>query len=96
MYQLLVYAYHVNIFFESIPTIKENKEASLISSKVIGLKVNAGKTKYMFISHEQHAGQNCGLKVGIKFVEMVELFKHLGTVLTNQLTPVAVLSKMWV
>jgi len=63
---------------------------------VIGLKVNAGKTKYMFISHEQHAGQNRGTKVGIKFFEMVEQLKYLGTVLTNQPIPVAVLSKTWV
>jgi len=50
----------------------------------------------MFTSHEQHAGQNRGIKVGIKFSEMVEQFKYLGTVLTNQPIPVAVLSKMWV
>jgi len=84
------------ILCESIPTTKENTEACLISSKVTGLKVNAGKSKYMFISHEQHAGQNCGIKVGIKFFEMVEQLKYLGTILTNQLIPVAMLSKMWV
>jgi hypothetical protein len=63
---------------------------------VIGLKVNAGKTKHRFISHEQHAGQNRGTWVGIKFFELVEQFKYLGTVLTNQPIPVAVLTKMWV
>ena len=76
--------------------LEENTEAWLISSKVIGLKVNAGKTKYTFISHEQHAGQNRGIKEGIKFFETVEQFKYLGTVLTNQPILVAVLSKMWV
>ena len=41
---------------------------------MIGLKVNAGKTKYMFMSHEQHAEQNCDIKVGIKFFEMIEQY----------------------
>ena len=77
-------------------SLGENTEAWLISSKVIGFKANDGKTKYMFTSHEQHAGQNRGIKVGIKLSEMVEQFKYLGTVLTNKPIPVAVLSKMWV
>ena len=32
------------------PTIKENTEALVVASKVIGLEINAAKTKYMVTS----------------------------------------------
>ena len=34
----------------SVHKVKENKEALIVASKEIGLKVNADKTKYMVMS----------------------------------------------
>jgi hypothetical protein len=59
-------------------------EALLVTSKEIGLEVNAEKTKYMFMSHEQNAGQNHNIKLDNKFFETVEQFKYLGATLKNQ------------
>jgi hypothetical protein len=92
-HQHLVYADDVTILCESIPTTKKNTEALLVASKEIGLKVNAGKTKYMFMSHEQNAGQNHDIKITTKYFEVVEQLKYLGTVLTNQPILVAARSK---
>ena len=56
-HQLLVYAGDVNILGGSVHTIKKDTEALLVRSKEIGLEVNADKTKYMFMSRDQNAGQ---------------------------------------
>jgi hypothetical protein len=45
-HQLLVYA-DVNTLVGSIQTINENTDALVLTSKEIGLEVNADKTKYM-------------------------------------------------
>jgi hypothetical protein len=60
-HQLLVYADNVNILGGSILAIRKNTEALLIASMEIGLEVNADKTKYMFMSRDQNAGQNGNL-----------------------------------
>jgi hypothetical protein len=49
-HQLLVYADDVNIFGGSIHSIKKNAKGLLITSKEIGLEVNAEKAKYMVMS----------------------------------------------
>jgi hypothetical protein len=59
-------------------------EALIIASKVIGLEVNAEKTKYMVMSRDQKAGQTGYIQIGNKSSETVEQFKYLGTTLTNQ------------
>jgi hypothetical protein len=47
----------------------------LDGSKEIGLEVNAEKTKYMFMSCHQTAGQSNYIKVANKSFEKVEKFK---------------------
>ena len=54
-HQLLVYA-DVNILGGSIHTIKEKTETLVVTSKEIGLEVNADKTKYMVMFQDQNAG----------------------------------------
>jgi hypothetical protein len=49
-YQLLLYAYDVNILGGSVHTAKKNLEALIFVSKEISLKVNADKTKRMVMS----------------------------------------------
>jgi hypothetical protein len=83
-HQLLVYADVINILGGSIHTIRKNTEALLIASKETGLEVNAEKTKYMFMSRDQNAGQNGNIQIGNKLFETVEQFKYLGTTLMNQ------------
>jgi len=40
----------------------------LVRRKEIGLEGNVGKTKYMFTSHEQNAGQNHDIKIFFKIL----------------------------
>jgi hypothetical protein len=56
-YKLLVYTVDVNLLGESIHTLPKRMEYLLVTSKEIGLEVNAEQTKYMFMSHEQKGGQ---------------------------------------
>jgi hypothetical protein len=69
---------------ENINTIKKNAEALLDASKEIGLEVNSEKTKYMFMSHHQTAGQSNYTRVANKSFEKVAKFKYLGATLTDQ------------
>jgi hypothetical protein len=80
----LVYVDDVNMLGGSIHAIKKNTEAFVVTSKEIGLEVNAEKTKYMVMSRDQNAGQNHNMKIDNKLFERVEQFKYLGTTLTNQ------------
>ena len=81
---LLAYADEVNMLEGSIHTVKENAETLVVVSKAIGLDVNADKTKYMFISRDQHAGRSHNIKTDNSSSERVEHFKYLGKNLTNQ------------
>jgi hypothetical protein len=82
-HQLLVYADDVNILGRSIHSIKKNAEGLVVASKEIGLEVNAKKTKYMVVSRNQNAGQNCNIKIDNKSFERVKEFKYLGITVTN-------------
>jgi hypothetical protein len=56
--QLAVYADRVNVLGGSERTVEKNTETSVVASKVIGLKSNADKTKYMVMSRDQNAGRS--------------------------------------
>jgi hypothetical protein len=62
VHQLLDYAYDVNVLGGSVHTIK-NTEALLVASKIIGLEVNADKTKYMVITRGKNAGRSQNIKI---------------------------------
>jgi hypothetical protein len=81
-HQVLVYADY-NLLEKNVHTIK-NTESLLVTSKEICLELNAEKTKYMLMCHEQNAGQSHNKKIGNKSTEIVAKFKYLGTALTNQ------------
>ena len=72
---------------ESVHTIKKRAEALLVSSKETGLKVNAAKTKYMFMSRDQNAGRSHSMKTDNSSYKRVEEFRYLGRTLTNQNSP---------
>jgi hypothetical protein len=62
----------------------KNTEALVITSKEMGLEVNAEKTKYMVMYRDQNTGQNKNVQMGNIFFETVEQLKYLETTLTNQ------------
>jgi len=82
--QFLVHADDVNIMGGSVCTVQKNEEALLMASKKIGLEINTDKCKYMVIYGDQNAGRIYNLKTDNSSFGMVEKFKYLGTILTNQ------------
>ena len=64
--QLLVYADDVSILGGRVHTIKKNAEALVVTSRQIGLEVNADKTKYTTMSRDQNAGQSHSIKIHLK------------------------------
>jgi len=83
-HQLLAYADDVNILGGSMNTLKENAEALVAATREIGLEVSADKTKYMVMSRDQDAGRIQSVRIDNSTLERVEVFKYLGTTLTNQ------------
>ena len=63
--------------------MKENTEALLVTTKEIGLKVNADKTtsKYMVMCRDRNAGRGHSVKIDNSSIERVEEFR---TTLTDQ------------
>jgi hypothetical protein len=68
-HQLLVYANVVNLLCENINIIKKNAKPLLDASKETGLELNSEKTKYVFMSRHQTAGQSNYMKVANKSFE---------------------------
>jgi hypothetical protein len=62
----------------------KNSEALLDASKEIGIEVNSEKTKYIFMSCNQTAGQSNYIRVANKSFVEVAMYKYLGTTLTDQ------------
>ena len=83
-HQLLVYAGDINILGTDTHTVKKNTEALVVTSKRIGLEVNAKETKYMGMSQDKNARQSRSMKIGNKSFEGVEQFEYLITTMTNQ------------
>jgi hypothetical protein len=83
-HQLLVYADNVNILGGSVHTVKENAETLVVGTKETGLEVNADKTKYMVMSRDRNAGRIHSVEIDNSSIERVEVFKYLGTKLTDQ------------
>jgi hypothetical protein len=57
-HQFLASADDVNLLGDNIDIINKNTETLTDASKEVGLEVNVEKTKYMFVSGDQNAGQN--------------------------------------
>jgi hypothetical protein len=68
----------------SISTIMSPIISSMYGLERVGLEVNVEKTKYMFASRDQNAGQNREIKIGNRSFENVSQFKYLGKTETNQ------------
>jgi len=83
-HQLLAYTDDVNILGGSVRTIKENTEALVVTTKEIGLEVNADKTKYMVMFRDRNVGRGHSVKIDNSSIERVEDFRYLGTTLTDQ------------
>jgi len=61
-----------------------NVEALVVTSKEIGLEVNADKNKYKVMYRDQNAGRSHSMKIDNSSHERVEEFKYLETSLTNE------------
>ena len=76
-HQLLAYSDVINMLGGSIHNLQENAEALVAATRVIGLEVNADKTKYMVVSQDKNAGRIQSVRTGNSTFERVEEFKYL-------------------
>jgi hypothetical protein len=71
--QLLAYADDVNLLGDYMETIQKNTENLIDAGKEVGLEINIEKTKYMFPSRHQNAGQNRVIKIANGSLENVKM-----------------------
>jgi hypothetical protein len=57
----------------------KRKKTLTDASKEVGLEVNAEKSKYMLLSHNQNIRKNCDTEIVNRTYENVAQFKCLGT-----------------
>jgi hypothetical protein len=74
----------VNLLGDNIDSIKKNTQTLIDASNKVGLEVNPEKTKYIFLSRHQNAGQDNDIKIANRRFENMAQFKYLGTTVTNQ------------
>jgi len=65
-------------------TIEKITAASAVISKEANQERTAERTKCVYMSCEQNAGQNHNINVSYKSFENVVRFRHFGATLTNQ------------
>jgi hypothetical protein len=73
-----------NMLRDNVHTMNKSTETFIDVSKETGLEINIEKTKYMFLSRHQNAGQNWDIKIANGSVENVYQLKYLGTTVANQ------------
>jgi UDP-N-acetylglucosamine 2-epimerase len=83
-HQLLVCADGLDLLGCNINDVKKNTDTLNDASKVAGLKVNAGQTKYIFLSRHKNPGQNRDIKKINGSFENLAQFKCLGMTVTNE------------
>jgi hypothetical protein len=68
-HQLLTYADDVYLLGDNIDTMKKNTETLINANKEVGPEINVEKTKYLFLSRHQNAGQNQDINIANKSFE---------------------------
>jgi biotin operon repressor len=75
--QLLVYVDDLNPLGDNINIMEKNIETVIDASKEVGVKVDAGKYKYMLLFRRENAGKNYHIKIANRFFENVAQLKYL-------------------
>ena len=78
-HQLLVYADYVNTLGGNVCIIHKSSEVLVVTTREIGIEVNADKTMYIVTFRDQNEGLSHNIKIDNSFLARVEEFKYLGT-----------------